>query len=432
VLICSAVVGIARQTRIYIDGVSGRRPRVPVSAERLEAAARERLRPEAFAYIAGGAGNERTIAANRAAFDRWRIVPRMLRDVERRDTSIELFGRRLPSPFLLAPIGVLELAHAEADCAVARAARDTGTPMIFSNQASKPMEGLSKILGDSPRWCQLYWSKSDELVESLATRAAQCGCEAIVVTLDTTILGWRARDLELAYLPFLRGKGIAQYTSDPVFTRLISGEGPSVSADQQPRPTPAALRTLIELTRAYPGGFLTTLRSGRGRAAVQRFIEIYSRPSLTWEHLAFLRDRTRLPILLKGILHPDDAARAVDVGMDGVIVSNHGGRQVDGAIATLEALPDVVSAIGGRIPVLLDSGIRGGADAFKAIALGADAVLLGRPYVYGLAIAGRTGVREVIQNTVADFELTMGLSGCTSVSEIGLEALIGPTTPVGL
>ena len=417
------MIGVRRQTRIYLDGVSGRRPRVPLDADRLEAAAKKRMRPEAFAYVAAGAGNERTVAANRAAFDRWRIVPRMLRDVERRDTSVELFGRRLSHPFLLAPVGVLELAHPEADCAVARAARDTGTTMVFSNQASKPMEGLAQILEDSPHWFQLYWSRSDALVESLAARAERCGCSAIVITLDTTMLGWRSRDLEGAYLPFLRGKGIAQYTSDPVFTRLIS-EGALEPSEQQPRPTLAALRTLIELTRAYPDGFVRTLLSGRGRAAVQRFTEIYSRPSLTWDTLAFLRERTRLPIVLKGILHPDDAARAVAEGIDAVIVSNHGGRQVDGAIATLEALPAVVAAVDGRIPVLLDSGVRGGADVFKALALGARAVLIGRPYVYGLAIAGRTGVREVIENLAADFDLTMGLAGCRAVSEIGPDAVV--------
>jgi lactate 2-monooxygenase len=416
--------GLVRQTRIYLGGVSGRRPRVPLDAGRLEAAAERALAPHAYGYIAAGAGNERTIAANRAAFDRWRIVPRMLRDVEQRDSTVELFGRTLDSPFLLAPIGVLELAHREADAAVARAARETNTPMIFSNQASHPMEEIAQILGDSPRWFQLYWSKSDELVESLVTRAGECGCEAIVVTLDTTLLGWRSRDLEGAYLPFLRGKGIAQYTSDPVFTRLISGPTPPAAPDQQPKPTLAALKTLIELTAAYPGAFLQTLRSGVGRAAVQRFIEIYSRPSLTWEHLAFLRERTELPILLKGILHPDDAARAIDAGMNGIVVSNHGGRQVDGSIATLEALPAIAERIGGRIPILLDSGIRGGADVFKALALGATAVLLGRPYVYGLAIAGRDGVREVIENVKAEFDLTMGLAGCRSVAEITAETLV--------
>jgi lactate 2-monooxygenase len=417
------MIGVRRQTQIYVDGVGGRRPHIPLDADRLEAAAKRRMRREAFAYVAAGAGNEHTVAANRAAFDRWRIVPRMLRDVERRDTSVELFGQRFPSPFLLAPVGVLELAHPAADCAVARAARDTGTPMVFSNQASKPMEGVARILGDTPHWFQLYWSRSDELVASLAQRAERCGCRAIVITLDTTMLGWRSRDLEGAFLPFLHGKGIAQYTSDPVFKRLIT-ENPPAAPEQQPRPNLASLRTLIELTRAYPDSFWRTLLSGRGRAAVQSFTQMYSRPSLTWETLAFLRERTDLPILLKGILHPDDAARAVDEGINGVIVSNHGGRQVDGAVATLEALPGVVEAVDGRIPVLLDSGVRGGADIFKALALGARAVLIGRPYVYALAIAGRTGVREFLLNLAADFDLTMGLAGCRSLAEIGPDALM--------
>ena len=416
--------GLLRQTQIYLGGVSGRRPRVPIDEHRMEEAARRKLSGNAFAYIATGAGHERTIAANRAAFDRWRIVPRMLRDVEHRDTSVELFGHRFDSPFLLAPIGVLELTHPDADLAVARAAKATRTPMILSNQASYPMERVAGVLGDSPRWFQLYWSKSDDLVESLLRRAKACGCGAIVVTLDTTVLGWRTRDLERGYLPFLRGKGIAQYTSDPVFTRLIAAAAPPAPPEQQPRPNLAALRTLIELTRAYPGGFLETLRSGRGRAAVQRFIEIYSRPSLRWEELPFLRERTDLPILLKGILHPDDAARAVEAGIDGIVVSNHGGRQVDGSIATLEALPAVADAVAGRIPILLDSGIRGGADAFKALALGATAVLVGRPYVYGLAIAGSAGVREVIENMRADFELTMALAGCSAIADIGPEMLV--------
>src|SRR4051794_9703550 len=368
------------------------------------------MAPESFAYVAAGAGNESTLRGNREAFGRWRIVPRMLRDVADRDTSLELFGRRLHSPFLLAPIGVLELAHREADLAVARAARSTDVPMIFSNQASKPMEECAEVLGDSPHWFQLYWSRSDELVESLAARAEACGCEAIVVTLDTTILGWRPRDLEPAFLPFLRGKGIAQYTSDPVFRRLAEEE--PARETPQPKPNLSALGTLLQL-----------VRSGAGRAAVQKFIQIYSRPSLTWEALPFLRERTKLPILLKGILHADDARRAVEAGMDGIVVSNHGGRQVDGGIATLDALPGVVDAIDGRVPVLLDSGIRGGGDIFKALALGATAVLLGRPYVHGLAIAGETGVREVIRNFMADFDLTMGLAGCRSVAEIGPDFL---------
>jgi len=319
---------------------------------------------------------------------------------------------------------VLDLAHREGELAVARAARGEGVPMIFSNQASRPMEVVARALGDAPRWFQLYWSTSDELVESLVARAERCGCEAIVLTLDTTILGWRSRDLDVAYLPFLRGKGIAQYTSDPAFTRLLS-EAASDGGPRTPQPKPnlRALRTLVELVRRYPDSFLRALLSGHARAAVERFTQIYSRPSLTWQDLGWLRERTRLPILLKGVLHPDDAAQAVEHGMDGIVVSNHGGRQVDGSIATLDALPGVVEAVQGRVPVILDSGVRGGADAFKALALGATAVGIGRPYVYGLAIAGEAGVREVIRNLSADFDLTMGLAGCRSVAEIDREAL---------
>jgi lactate 2-monooxygenase len=415
------MLGLQRQTLIYRAGVSGRRPQVPTDATRLEAKARRAMSREAFGYIAGGAGTGRTIAANREGFDRLRIVPRMLRDVSERDTSVELLGRRLASPFLLSPVGVLEMVHREADLAVARAAAAEGVPMVFSNQASHPMEACAAALGDGVRWFQLYWSTSDELVESFVGRAEACGCEAIVVTLDTTLLGWRTRDLDLAYLPFLRGKGIAQYTSDPVFRRIAAAAHPG--SDEQPKPTPAALRTLVELTRAYPDRFVRSLRSGRARAAVETFVGIYSRPSLSWSDLPFLRERTKLPILLKGILHPDDAARAVAEGMDGVIVSNHGGRQVDGATATIDALPGVVAAVAGRVPVVLDSGVRSGADAFKALALGATAVGLGRPYVYALALAGEAGVRELLANFKADFDLTMGLSGCSSVAEIGPEAL---------
>jgi lactate 2-monooxygenase len=274
-----------------------------------------------------------------------------------------------------------------------------------------------RAMGDAPRWFQLYWSTSNELVASFVRRAEACGCGAIVVTLDTTLFGWRPRDLDLAFLPFALGKGIAQYTSDPVFDRLI-GEEKDVPATSSGRITVTAVLSLIELARRYPGSFLSNLVSSRPRAAVRLFLEIYSRPSLRWDDLSFLRDLTSLPILLKGVLNPDDARAAIEHGVDGVIVSNHGGRQVDGAIASLDALPAIVSAVGREIPILLDSGIRGGADAFKALALGASAVLIGRPYAYGLGIAGEQGAREVIRNFRAEFDLTMGLAGCSSASEI--------------
>jgi len=291
--------------------------------------------------------------------------------------------------------------------------------MIFSNQASRPMEECAAAMGDASRWFQLYWSTSDDLVASFVARAEACACDALVVTLDTKMLGWRSRDLDFAHLPFATGLGIAQYTSDPVFRGLVD---PS-TVDRSGRPTPAAVRALVRATRAYPGSFRANLRSGAGVAAVRKVMEIYSRPSLTWDDFAWLRKRTTLPIVLKGILHPDDARLAVEHGLDALVVSNHGGRQVDGAIASLDALPGVVEAVGGRIPILLDSGIRGGADAFKALALGATAVLLGRPYVYGLALRGEEGVRDVIRNLVADFDLTMALSGCRVVGDIRPECL---------
>ena len=414
------ISGVKRQTEIYLNGLAGKKPAVPVGAASLEAAARKKMSPEAFAYVAGGSGSESTVEENRDAFGRWRIVPRMLRDVSERNTSVELFGRKLPAPLLLAPVGVLEMAHREADVAVSRAAAGAGVPFIFSNQASRTMEECAKVMGDAPRWFQLYWSTSDGLVESFVRRAERSGCEAIVVTLDTTMLGWRTRDLDLAYLPFLRGKGIAQYTSDPVFNRSLAEPAPPAGETKINLPT---LLALFEMARNYPGNSLKNLVSGEPLAAVRKFISTYSRPSLTWENLVFLRERTKLPIVLKGILHPDDARRAVEHGMDGVIVSNHGGRQVDGAIATLDALPEVVEAVEGRIPVLFDSGVRGGADMFKALALGATAVCLGRPYVYGLALDGEEGVRAIIRNLIADFDLTMGLAGCRSVSEITAEDL---------
>jgi len=292
-------------------------------------------------------------------------------------------------------------------------------PMVFSNQASVSMEECAAVMGDAPRWFQLYWSTSDELVESLVGRAEAAGCDALVVTLDTTMLGWRPRDLDLGHLPFALGKGIAQYTSDPVFRRLVEERAAAAGPrPAQPRPTLAAVRALVGMARAWPGSLADNLRSPLPRAAVETFLGIYSRPSITWEDLAWLRARTRLPILLKGVLHPDDARRALDEGVDGVVVSTHGGRQVDRSIAALDALPEVVAAVDDRAPVLLDSGIRSGADVFTAVALGARAALLGRPYAWGLALAGEAGVRQVVEDVLAEFDLTLGLTGHTRVDQL--------------
>ena len=380
---------------------------------------------EAWAYIEGGAGMESTMAANRSAFDRWRIVPRMLVDTSQRDLGVTLFGRRLPAPLLLAPIGVLEMVHAEADVAVARAAASAGIPMIMSSQASRPMEECADVMGDSPRWFQLYWSQSTELALSFVRRAEEIGCDALVLTLDTTSLGWRPRDLDLAYLPFIRGKGIAQYTSDPVFQRQVTEDLETFERDTG-KVTPAAIATLLEMARAYPGSVRDNVTSNAPMAAVRRFIETFSKTSLGWDDVAFLREHTDLPIVLKGIQHADDALRARDTGVDGVVVSNHGGRQVDGAVGSLDALPAVVAAVGEDMTVLFDSGIRCGADVVKALALGADAVCLGRPFVQGLAVGGARGVAEVIANVLSDVELTMALSGHSTVEELS-PAMLTPT-----
>ena len=422
-------IGRAVQARIYREGAFGRLPTVPVSPVSLERAARRRMSRAAFAYVAGAAGQERTARANTEAFGRWSVVPRMMRDTTARDTSVELFGRRLPAPVLLAPIGVLEMAHPDADVAAAEAASSLGLPMVFSTQASRSMEDCAAVMAGSPRWYQLYWSSSDELVASFLSRAERAGCEAIVVTLDTSVLGWRPRDLDGGYLPFAHGKGIAQYTSDPVFRRLVEQRvtHPDPTATR-PRPTPGAVRTLLDLSRAYPGRLSDNLRSPSPRAAVETFLEVFSRSSLTWADLPSLRSMTSLPILVKGLLSADDAGRALDAGVDGIVVSNHGGRQVDSALAALAALPGVVERVDGRVPVLMDSGIRSGADIVTALALGAAAVCVGRPYVYGLALAGADGGRAVLEHLLAELDLTMALTGVTSVAEITRDLLV-PSRP---
>lgn len=419
----AAGFGRDTQSTIYRDGAGGRNPAVSTVAGALADAARSVMSPEAWAYVAGSSGSETTAAANRSALDRWRILPRVLRNVATRDLGIELFGHRYPSPVLAAPVGALELVHPEADLAVARATAELGIPYIFSNQASRSMEETAAVMGDAPRWFQLYWSSSDDLVASLLRRAEAAGAQAVVITLDTHTLGWRPQDLDLAYLPFIHGIGIAQYTSDPVFRALVRERAALPATGPRARVTASAIRTLLDMTRRYPGGFVENLRSGEPRVAVETFLDVFSRPSLTWDELAFARTHTSLPIVLKGIQHPDDAKRALAAGVDGIVVSNHGGRQIDGAIGSLDALPAIVDIIKGRMPVLFDSGIRGGSDILKALALGAAAVLVGRPWVYGLAIAGSAGVREVLRNLVAEFDIALGLSGHTSIAELSRYSL---------
>jgi len=383
--------GMERQLQIYLAGMQGQRPTTPMTYDQLEEQTRQKLSPEAFGYVAGGAGGEETMRANRAAIERWQIVPRMLRNVGERDTRVSLLGATMPAPLMLAPIGVQSIVHPDAEVAVARAAASLGVPFILSTASSKTMEEVAQAAdaaGKSPRWYQLYCGRDPELTASFLARAERAGYSAIVVTLDTPLLSWRERDIAYAYLPFLQGEGIANYVSDPVFR---------ASLPQPPEENP--------------------------QAAVMRFVQVFSNPTLTWDDITFLREHTKLPLLLKGILHPDDARRALDAGAAGIIVSNHGGRQVDGAIPALDALPGIVAAVAGRAPVLFDSGIRRGADIFRAVALGAQATLLGRPYMWGLALGGEAGVRDVILNTLADFDLTLALSGHTSCAQLSPDVL---------
>jgi L-lactate dehydrogenase (cytochrome) len=373
------------QNSIYLGGLAGQRPVVPTSPAVLREDARQALAPEAFDYLDDAAGTERTMAANATAFQSYRIVPRLLSGRVDRDLAVTVAGARLPVPVLAAPVGALDIVHPAAELAVARACAALGVTMVLSTQSSTPLEQVAEIGG--PRWYQLYWPNVPELADSLIARAEAAGYSALVVTLDTPMLGWRPRDLDRAYLPFLAGRGIANYTSDPVFASLL----PPTSSPQE-----------------------ATM------AAVQTFVRVFGTLALTFDDLAGLCARTRLPVLVKGILHPDDAVAAAHAGAAGVIVSNHGGRQVDRAAGALDCLPDVVEALGDGCDVLFDSGIRSGADAAIALALGARAVLVGRPYAYGLGVAGEQGVAAVLAHLLGELDITLALAGCRTPADLVL------------
>jgi isopentenyl diphosphate isomerase/L-lactate dehydrogenase-like FMN-dependent dehydrogenase len=379
----------AYQNEIYLSGMLGTPPEFPIDVAALEAAAKERFAPEAFGYVAGSAGTESTARANREAFERWRIVPRFLqRDVSVRDLSTTVLGTEMPAPVALGPVGVQGIVHPDAEIAVAKAAAELRLPIGLSTVSSFRLEEVAEAGGDSPRWFQLYWPRDREVGASLLARAKAAGFTALLLTLDTFTLAWRPRDLRSGYLPFLARLGLANYESDPAFLA-----GLDKSPDKDPT------------------------------AAILHWQGMFGDPRNTWADLAWVREHWDGPIALKGVLHPDDARRGVDAGMDGILVSNHGGRQVDGAIGALDALPGVVEAVDGRADVLFDSGVRTGSDVMKALALGAKAVLIGRPYVYGLGLGGSAGVRHVVRSLLAELELSMALSGCATVADIGPELL---------
>ncbi|MBL1073419.1 alpha-hydroxy-acid oxidizing protein [Nocardia sp. 2] len=375
------------QNEIYLSGLAGVTPALPMTAAGLERRAAEVLDPAAFAYVAGSASAERTAAANVTAFEKYRLLPRMLRGTSApgaRDLSLEILGTRFAAPILTAPIGVLGLLHERGEKVVAEVTRELGIGMVLSTAASSTIEEVGAVAGDW--WYQLYWPNDPELARSFVERAEKSGAKAIVVTADTPALGWRPRDLELAHLPFLQGKGIANYLSDPVFRAKLA---------TPPEESEEALRM-----------------------AVLTWIGTFGNHALRPADIARLRDWTDLPVAVKGVLHPDDARQVVDAGADAVIVSNHGGRQVDGSVAALDALPTIVATVGDRAEVLFDSGIRTGSDVMIALSLGAKAVLYGRPWAYGLGLAGRDGARHALRTLLADFDASMGLSGCTGVADL--------------
>lgn len=377
------------QLSIYLAGLTGERPSLPMTYAELEHRAEEVMSPEIWSYVAGGAGDEHTQRANVAAFEQWGLVPRVLAGAAERDLSVELFGATLPTPLLLAPIGVIALCEPDGhgDLTTARAAATSGVPMVASTLMEDPMEDVAAALGDGVGWFQLYPPNDRELTESLVRRAEASGYQAIVVTLDTLTLGWRPRDLSIGSFPQLNGLCLANYFSDPVFRSRL---------DAPPEEDLMAATGLWSM--------------------------IFGNPRLSWDDLAWLRSLTSLPVLLKGICHPDDARRAIDTGVDGIWCSTHGGRQANGGLPAVECLADVVAAAGDA-PVVFDSGVRSGAEVVKALALGARAVGIGRPYAYGLAVGGQEGIEHVLRCLLAETDLILAIDGYPSIGDLSPDAL---------
>jgi lactate 2-monooxygenase len=378
------------QVELYVGGLSGVRPELPVTAAGMEDRARAAMSTETWSYVAGGAGNEFTQDINVTAFDRYGLVPRMLAGAAQRDLSTSLLGLELPTPLLLAPVGVIGLCAQDGhgDLATARAAARTGVPMVASTLSEDPMEEVGAALGDTPGLFQLYTPADRDLAQSLVRRAEAAGFRGVVVTLDTQILGWRPRDLELASFPQLKGRCLANYFSDPVFRAKL---------EKPPEEDP--------------------------RAAALQWALGFSDPGLSWDDLAWLRSLTDLPLLLKGICHPDDVRRAIDGGVDGIWCSNHGGRQANGGAAAIDCLPGVVEAAGDA-PVVFDSGVRGGEHVVKALALGATAVAVGRPYAWALAVGGENGIVHMLRCLLAEADLLMAVNGYPRIADLSPDALL--------
>lgn len=350
----------------------------PYRYEDLEKAAAAALAPEAFGYIRSGAGGEETLRNNRKALEEIAIIPRMLRSVETIDLQVNLFGHTYAAPVLLAPIGMQKLSHPDAELATVRAASKHGVPMIVSTASTYSLEDIADAAPQHPKWFQLYWSdKNPQVSLNMAKRAEQAGYDAIVVTVDTVMLGWRETDLANQFSPLKKGYGMGNYRNDDVFMSIVGSDDHD--------------------------------------AILNEIVRNFFHPSLNWKSIEQLKQVTKLPVLIKGLLHPDDARLAIEYGADGIIVSNHGGRQLDGVIGAAEALPLIAEQVKGQIPVLMDSGIRRGVDVVKALALGADAVCIGRPFAYGLAAGGEAGVSKVLERFLDDVRASFGLAGAPDV-----------------
>lgn len=352
----------------------------PMNFDELEQAVKDKIDVGPYSYIRSGAGGEQSLRNNRDAFQKYSIVPRFLKDVSTLDTSVELFGKTYPTPLLFAPVGMNKIAHEDGELAVVRAAQALKIPYVQSTVSSYSMEQIAATAPNHTKWFQLYWSTNEAISFNMVERAEQAGFEAIVLTIDTVMLGWREQDVRNQYSPLKKGFARGNYETDSVF--------------------------------------MSTLRDDTFEAFIDGMLANIYHPTLNWDNVRALKERTTLPVLLKGILHPDDARLAIEAGVDGIFVSNHGGRQLDGVIGCLDALPAVVEAVNGRIPIIFDSGVYRGIDILKALALGATAVAIGRPFIYGLAYDGENGVRQVMQNLFDEFKVSMGLAGVSRVAEV--------------
>jgi lactate 2-monooxygenase len=402
-----------------------RPPKYSVKPSQWEASARAAIPLPNFLYVAGSASSEDTYRANLSAFSRYRLLPKMLVPATRRDMSVSLFGTQYPSPLLVAPIGVQEILHADGEEATARACAAAKVPMILSTAATRSIEQVAAAnthqgtQGD--RWFQLYWPKpsAEEFTASLLQRAHDNGYKVLVVTLDTFMIGWRPHDLDESYLPFIWGQGCQVGFSDPVFNRLFD--------EEQARDTRSVAEKVAEIWQILkrPGSIGGAAKVLTHASVIKKALFftnlIASGTYRNWDQLATLKSLWKGPIVLKGIQTVEDARRAVQYGMQGIVVSNHGGRQLDGAIASLDALAEIAAdeeVKSSGLTILFDSGIRTGSDVLKALALGAKAVLVGRPYAYGLAMGGEEGVKHVLDCLLADTDSSLANLGKTSLAEL--------------